>query len=151
MGRRSREKNFIKRKGKCNECDTTENLTLDHILAKSLGGRRSAIGNWQVLCEKCNSKKSAIESKKADEFYFMFGFKNRQSLASRSSDDLCNILNMMETRLESALQQRELSPISPCRRKALNKIINKSTKSINAIRKEMMSRVMKGLMSNAIT
>ena len=42
---------------KCEKCDSTENLEIDHILAISKGGS-SAEENLQVLCRPCNRKKS---------------------------------------------------------------------------------------------
>ncbi len=32
-------------------------LTLDHIIPVSLKGKKEAIGNWQVMCLKCNQRK----------------------------------------------------------------------------------------------
>lgn len=40
----------------CANCGTMEQLTIDHIIAISRGGRHS-IGNLQTLCLNCNSKK----------------------------------------------------------------------------------------------
>jgi 5-methylcytosine-specific restriction endonuclease McrA len=51
------KKKFLKRKfGKCANCGSIENLTIDHIIPRCLGGS----GRWknlQVLCEKCNQAK----------------------------------------------------------------------------------------------
>jgi 5-methylcytosine-specific restriction endonuclease McrA len=40
----------------CQKCHRTENLTLDHIVALSIGGTHTR-DNLQVLCRSCNSKK----------------------------------------------------------------------------------------------
>ena len=43
---------------RCTECGSTEDLTLDHIYPKSLGGSDTA-ANLRVLCRPCNSRKGA--------------------------------------------------------------------------------------------
>jgi 5-methylcytosine-specific restriction endonuclease McrA len=40
----------------CYNCGTKENLSIDHIVPLSKGGRHS-IGNLQTLCRSCNSSK----------------------------------------------------------------------------------------------
>ena len=40
----------------CQRCGTEDNLTVDHILPRSLGGDDSLF-NLQVLCSICNSSK----------------------------------------------------------------------------------------------
>lgn len=47
---------------KCAYCGSTSDLTLDHILARALGGDNS-IANLQILCSPCNQKKAIRESK----------------------------------------------------------------------------------------
>jgi len=41
----------------CKHCQTTKNLTLDHIIPVSKNGKDN-LCNLQVLCKSCNSKKS---------------------------------------------------------------------------------------------
>lgn len=51
---------IFKRDGyKCIKCGSNKNLTIDHIIPKSKGGRDS-ITNYQTMCKKCNSEKSNI-------------------------------------------------------------------------------------------
>lgn len=45
---------------KCARCDATEDLELDHILARSLGGL-STRENTQTLCKLCNLRKFQCE------------------------------------------------------------------------------------------
>lgn len=42
----------------CVYCKSKSNLTIDHIVPKSQGGANH-IGNYQVLCKKCNENKKA--------------------------------------------------------------------------------------------
>lgn len=42
----------------CSYCGSTENLSIDHILAESKGGKTIA-DNLQTLCRSCNSRKGA--------------------------------------------------------------------------------------------
>ena len=57
---RKRRRNRLKRNvlsvGKCVQCGSTENLTMDHILPKSKGGK-DELKNLQCLCFPCNIKK----------------------------------------------------------------------------------------------
>lgn len=43
---------------RCVQCDTAEDLTIDHIYPKSLGGADTE-DNLQTLCKSCNSRKGA--------------------------------------------------------------------------------------------
>ncbi|MCR9252558.1 MAG: HNH endonuclease [bacterium] len=49
--------NIFKRdKNQCQYCGTTKNLTLDHVIPKSKGGK-STWTNLTTACQKCNAKK----------------------------------------------------------------------------------------------
>lgn len=49
---------FKRDKYRCKHCFTDEDLTVDHIIAESLGGP-TIIENLQTLCRPCNSRKGA--------------------------------------------------------------------------------------------
>ncbi len=53
-----RERVYERDENCCQECGTTENLSLDHIYPWSLGGADSET-NLRVLCRSCNSSKGA--------------------------------------------------------------------------------------------
>jgi 5-methylcytosine-specific restriction endonuclease McrA len=44
--------------GKCAKCGATEDLEIDHVWPRSLGGTSEA-DNLQVLCSSCNKAKGA--------------------------------------------------------------------------------------------
>jgi len=50
----------------CAECNTEDNLTVDHKLAVSRGGTDD-LSNLQFLCQSCNSKKGTKLIKKPDK------------------------------------------------------------------------------------
>ena len=41
----------------CNYCKTEDNLQIDHVIPVSKGGKNH-ISNYQILCGKCNNRKS---------------------------------------------------------------------------------------------
>lgn len=53
------KKLMIKYKFQCVHCNCKENLTIDHIIPVSKGGKDD-IENLQILCKSCNSKKDNI-------------------------------------------------------------------------------------------
>lgn len=46
----------INRDGCCQLCGTEDNLSVDHIVPRSLGGTDN-LDNLEVLCSSCNSRK----------------------------------------------------------------------------------------------
>jgi 5-methylcytosine-specific restriction endonuclease McrA len=48
---------FIRDMGKCQMCESTENIQVDHIFPISLGGDLIALENLQLLCRSCNTFK----------------------------------------------------------------------------------------------
>jgi 5-methylcytosine-specific restriction endonuclease McrA len=61
---------IIERDGNCcANCGSRENLTLEHIIPKCIGGEYS-YANLKILCSKCNSKTYHDLVKKALKYYF---------------------------------------------------------------------------------
>ena len=55
--RSRRYRSLVRRDGEvCVWCATTENLTVDHILPRSMGGSNK-LENLQLLCQPCNQAK----------------------------------------------------------------------------------------------
>ena len=50
-------------KAKCEKCETTENLTINHIIPTSVGGTHKA-ENLEILCRDCHDKYHGIVPKK---------------------------------------------------------------------------------------
>lgn len=61
--RRQKQKEFMERAKRCKYCRSTENLTLDHKVAKINGGQ-DKVTNYQVLCQECNGTKSNLDHKR---------------------------------------------------------------------------------------
>ena len=55
--------------GICVFCGAQEDLTVDHIIPKMVGGS-DELNNLRVLCRSCNSKRHQRLIKKAMEYYF---------------------------------------------------------------------------------
>ena len=60
MGPRQKVKARAKLVQVCANCGSSENLTLDHQVARAHGGTNN-IKNLQMLCERCNFAKSLVE------------------------------------------------------------------------------------------
>jgi len=58
ISKEKRQKVFDLDGNKCLECGATDELTIDHIYPKSLGGT-DRISNLQTLCGPCNKRKAA--------------------------------------------------------------------------------------------
>ena len=54
--RKGRCKYPLKKEGNCKYCGSKDNLTIDHVFPRSLGGKDNK-ENLQVLCYLCNSRK----------------------------------------------------------------------------------------------
>ena len=50
---------------KCEECGTTENLTVDHKVPLASGGGNDET-NIRILCRRCQNKYHGIEKKKRE-------------------------------------------------------------------------------------
>jgi HNH endonuclease len=55
----NRQNIFRRDSGRCQYCGSTENLTLDHVIPKSRGGRTSW-DNLTTACRKCNALKGDL-------------------------------------------------------------------------------------------
>ncbi len=60
----SRQNIFRRDGGQCQYCGTPEDLTLDHVLPKSRGGRTSW-DNLATACKRCNSRKGDLTPEEA--------------------------------------------------------------------------------------
>ena len=58
---KERRKIIVQKGQRCAYCNTIDNLTVDHKLARALGGT-NARGNLQVLCQPCNRQKATEEA-----------------------------------------------------------------------------------------
>jgi len=62
--------NIIPKK-KCAYCKSRENLTIDHKIPVSLGGKNEA-KNLQCLCERCNEMKSSMTHNQVKNIFKWF-------------------------------------------------------------------------------
>ncbi len=53
-----RDRCFTRDGYRCVRCESTENLTIDHIVPVSHGGSRYSLSNHQTLCYACNQAKA---------------------------------------------------------------------------------------------
>ena len=60
--------NIITRDGVCMYCGSDENLTVDHVIPKSKGGK-STWENCVAACQKCNNKKGDKTPSEAKMFF----------------------------------------------------------------------------------
>lgn len=64
MKQRTKAAIWKRDEGRCKNCGATDNLTIDHIVPRALGGSSSQ-GNLRLLCEPCNAEKAdSIDPKK---------------------------------------------------------------------------------------
>ncbi len=61
----SRQNIFKRDGGKCQYCGSTKDLTLDHVIPRSKGGR-SSWDNLVSACKNCNSKKGDFTPEEAN-------------------------------------------------------------------------------------
>jgi hypothetical protein len=131
MAFNKRRRNFIKSKGHCTWCKTTENLTLDHIIPLCLGGSNWQESNWQVLCLPCNSRIKSVADQK---LYYLHlecynPFRYRDEIKAKNLSEFSN-----EELL--ALQQYLTEQIN-------NQKLHKNTKrkrSLEHITKQLINR-----------
>lgn len=63
----SRHNIFKRDGGRCQYCGTTKDLTLDHVIPRSKGGK-STWTNLVTACKKCNAKKGDLSLEKSGMF-----------------------------------------------------------------------------------
>lgn len=63
----------------CRYCQSTEALTIDHIIPKAVGGQ-DVLENFQVLCRHCNSIKHNMTEKELKEWLLGFISKYEKRL-----------------------------------------------------------------------
>lgn len=61
----SRQNIFKRDNGQCQYCGTTKDLTLDHVMPRSRGGK-STWDNLTTACKSCNSKKGDFTPEEAN-------------------------------------------------------------------------------------
>ena len=59
VSEKTKETVFDLYNGKCQKCGASEDLTIDHIFPRTLGGL-SNINNLRILCRSCNSKRPLL-------------------------------------------------------------------------------------------
>lgn len=66
MGDRARRyRSLVRRDGEaCAHCGATDNLAIDHVIARSKGGS-NRLENLQLLCVPCNTKKGSGPDERA--------------------------------------------------------------------------------------
>jgi len=70
----TRQNIFKRDTHQCQYCGTTEDLTLDHVMPKSRGGRTSW-DNLITACKRCNSRKGDFTPQEADMYLMQKPFK----------------------------------------------------------------------------
>lgn len=95
---------------KCLKCQSTENLTIDHIIPLSKDGKNH-IDNYQTLCKECNQEKSSFtrdyRAKSGEEIHQMLS--DSYSDLKVKYDNLRNhFMSFLEEREELKLKKIEL-------------------------------------------
>lgn len=70
----SRQNIFKRDRHRCAYCNTKENLTIDHVVPRSQGGRDSW-DNLVTACQKCNSKKGNMTPEQAEMHMYRKPFR----------------------------------------------------------------------------
>lgn len=76
---------------RCAFCGSLDNLTVDHKLARSLGGTNEDT-NLQILCQLCNVAKSAAETK----LLYLLRSKNGKHVMAQLVNDLLKEVELLQ-------------------------------------------------------
>ena len=91
-----RKQVFDKYGNKCQKCLSTENLQIDHIIPRSIGGT-SIIENLRCLCQSCNSSRPLLGEELANEI----------KLAGFDYENLCKIQKILPYAYSMRSQSQE--------------------------------------------
>lgn len=95
---------FKRDKYKCKQCGTSEELTIDHIVPLSLGGK-DIDSNLRTLCAPCNVKKGNYNpSWKERIFAWIFTRKEANILRNEMLGTIASKEGMLEQRLKISIQ-----------------------------------------------
>ena len=64
----------------CRYCRSEENLTIDHMIPKSIGGKNE-VKNYQCLCKRCNEIKSGLSHKQVKTLFAWHDEINQKRLS----------------------------------------------------------------------
>jgi len=87
---------------KCQACEATEALEIDHIVPVSQGGDGSE-SNLQALCRSCNRRKRTRST----------GYAAAEQVATQASDESVAIARSREERRGEDIKQTDLNPLDP--------------------------------------
>ncbi len=108
--KRIRYQVFIRDGCKCVSCGSKDNLTLDHKLPKSRGGK-TGVDNLQTMCYDCNRKKGHIDYSPLEGIQGMF------------HKDIAALINYIENNIE----ENQLKLYNSIERQIFSMLMNATT------------------------
>lgn len=118
-----RKRKLKKKAGKCNFCRSTKDLTVDHKLARCLGGS-SRKENLQVLCSSCNAAKSLEEQELylkllmlyAPQSYYelkvLGGHPQQKKLIEFTEDELRELIGKLNGAINKLVSKQKVSKLN---------------------------------------